>query len=465
VNSRERILWIDVDTLRADRLGCYGCAVNTSPNLDRLAREGALFTRAFTSNAPCVPARAAMISGRCGVANGIVTHPGPGAWLNDAAFGAQGERLMTRPLQARGLHTCSISSFYKHDHGRETGWFRYAFDESHDPAYDRRCQRDHSEQVNGIALPWLERHRDSDFLLHLHYWDPHTPYDLPDAVHRPFLANPPWPYPTEAMKREHLSRFHAQGPQRFGFKTVAEIDTFLNRYDAQIHHTDRHIGQVLDKLAALGILDETLIVVTSDHGEQFGEQGMYGEHAAAVTPNLRVPLILHLPGRIPAGMRSDALVYAQDMVPTLWEHAGAAPNPTDFASLWPLLSGHAASVHPFLICDHGLYTSTRAVFEDRFKLMLTYSPGYFGYGMYPPVALYDLAADPHEETDVLDRHPDVARRLYGRVEDWLRGHGHDAHGDPMQRLANVGPRTYDFPEIFMRQELAARGVRGRDGHP
>jgi choline-sulfatase len=124
-----KILWIDIDTLRADRLGCYGCAVNTSPNLDRLAREGALFTRAFTSNAPCVPSRAAMISGRCGVANGIVTHPGPGAWLNDASFGSQGEGLMTRPLQARGLHTCSISSFYKHDQLGNVGPRTYDFPE------------------------------------------------------------------------------------------------------------------------------------------------------------------------------------------------------------------------------------------------------------------------------------------------------------------------------------------------
>ncbi len=461
-----KVVWIDVDTLRADRLGCCGWDRGTSPNLDRVASEGALFRRAYTSNAPCVPSRAAMISGRFGVNNGILTHPGAGAWLCDKAFGRGGELLATRPLQRLGVHTASISSFYKHDHGRETQWFRYGFDESHDPNFTKRCQRDLSDDVNRIALPWLERHAKDDFLLHLHYWDPHTPYDLPEEVHRPFLDKPPWPWPTEALKREHLSRFYAHGPRRLGIRTMEQLDRFMKKYDAQIHDTDRHIGEVLDKLGELGVLDDTLIVVTADHGEQFGEQGMYGEHAAAVNSDIQVPLIMRMPSRVKAGTVSDALVYTQDIMPTIWEYAGAEPHETDFASLWPLVDGTKDRLHDFLVCDHGLYTATRAVMRGDLKLLLTYSPGFYGYQLYPPAALFDLSKDPYEQNDLVEQRTDEARELFELVLGWLGQHGFDESTDPLQVLGNKGPRTYNFPEMFIKQELAWKGIRaeGVPGH-
>ncbi|MFH1024442.1 MAG: sulfatase-like hydrolase/transferase [Planctomycetota bacterium] len=453
-----KILWIDIDTLRADRLGCYGCDRGTSPNIDRIAREGYVFTRAYTANSPCVPSRAAFASGHFGVRNGILTHPGPGAWLSEDSCGRNGSGLFTRPLQRKGLRTASVSSFFKHDDGRETQWFRYAFDENFDPHWERRCQADFSCDVNRFALPWLERHRDEDFFLHLHYWDPHTPYNLPPEVHEPFLSNPPWAWPTREMKKTHLARFRAFGPQRFGFRRPEEIDAFLNKYDAQIHDTDRHLGEVFNRMASLGILDETLIGITADHGEQFGECGVYGDHCVATQANNRVPLVVRLPGRIRPGLRSDAPVYSQDLVPTWWEHAGAKGVPSDFSSLWPLLSGRRKKTRDYLVSDHGLYTASRMVLEGDWALRLVYNCAMFGYDVLPPVSLFNLAKDPHEEHDLVGKHPEIARKIYRRMESWRTVLGITDTTDPLRQLGNAGPRTYEFPGFFLNLELNQRGI-------
>lgn len=448
-----KIVIIDIDTLRPDRLGAYGCNRGTSPHIDKLAREGVRFTRSYTSNSPCVPARAAMISGRHGLNNGIITHPGLGAWLSDKAFGNGSLGLMTRPLQKLKMKCASVSSFYKHDHGMETGWFAYAFDERFDPNPFRKCQMDSATDVNAVALPWIQKNKNEDFLIHIHYWEPHTPYDLPKEKHEKFLNNPPWNYPTQKMKEDHISRFYAQGADRFGIKTVKGLDDFMNTYDAQIFEADLHVGQIISSLEQNGILDETLVILTSDHGEQFGEQGMYGEHAAAVEPDLLVPLIIRYPKKVKAGNVIDALVYSQDIIPTIWEIAGAASNDTDFQSLMPLIKGEVDSIHPFLVCDHGLYTSTRAVIQKEWKLLLTYTPGYFGYQLYPPLSLYNLSFDPHEAKDIAKENPEVVKDLLNNLQGWLHKSGFNFENDPMVALGNKGPRTYDFPSFFIKDQI------------
>jgi hypothetical protein len=163
---------------------------------------------------------------------------------------------------------------------------------------------------------------------------------------------------------------------------------------------------------------------------------------------------------------SDALVYTQDIIPTLWEYAGAEPHETDFASLWPLVDGKQDRLHDFLVCDHGLYTATRAVMRDNLKLLLTYSPGFYGYQLYPPAALFDLSTDPYEQNDLIEQRTDEARELFELVLSWLGQHGFDESTDPLQVLGNKGPRTYDFPEMFIKQELAWKGIRAESvpGH-
>lgn len=447
-----KIVIIDIDTLRPDRLGAYGCNAGTSPYIDRLAREGVRYTRCYTSNSPCVPARAAMISGRHGLNNGIITHPGLGAWLSEKSFFKDSAGLITRPLQKRKFKCASVSSFYKHDHGMETGWFAYAFDQRFDPNPFRKCQMDSAADVNAIALPWIQQHKAEDFLLHIHYWEPHTPYDLPKEKHERFLKNQPWPYPTDVMKTEHVKNFYAQGAHRFGISSVQGLNDFMNTYDAQIFETDVHVGQVLKTLEECKILDDTLIIVTSDHGEQFGEQGMYGEHAAAVEVDLLVPLVIRFPHKKFGGMVKDDLVYSQDIIPTIWEYCGTEGNPTDFKSLLPALQS-SKEAHNYLVCDHGLYTATRGVIQKDWKLFLTYTPGYFGYQLYPPLSLFHLKSDPHEEKSVADENPEKVKELLILLEDWLKKAGYSFDTDPLMHLGNKGPRTYDFPSFFVGQYL------------
>ena len=186
-----RILYIDIDSLRPDHLGCYGYHRNTSPAIDALAREGMVFQRAYTSDAPCLPSRTALYSGRFGIHTGVVGHggtaaqpkiEGPGRNFRDH-FDNQG---LARQLQKLGLHTAMISPFGQ----RHAAWHFYAgFNEIHNTG---QGGMESAETVQPVVDRWLADHAARDnWYLHINYWDPHTPYRTPASLETP--PTPPSP--------------------------------------------------------------------------------------------------------------------------------------------------------------------------------------------------------------------------------------------------------------------------------
>ncbi len=420
-----RVTYFDIDSLRPDHLGCYGYYQRpTSPAIDRLAREGVRFEIAYTSDAPCMPSRAATFTGRMGVHNGVVTHGPRGLSIRPGA------PMVPELLAKAGLCTCSIAGFGRHP----APWFYSPWHEVLDPEPTLHFQRAQSHHVNRLAEDWLRRHAHEEFFLHLQYWDPHVPYDLPESVHEPFYKYPPNPYPSETLIRQQLEQFSPMGASFWGMRTVADVHRHLQQYDAQIRYTDDHVGRIIALLEELGILDDTFIVVTADHGEQQGEYGTYQDHNVPCEATLRVPLVLRAPKVLPRGQVLPGPVHAQDAMRTVLDYCGVESHEKyDFVSLFPEIRGERPP-REFVVSGQGLYSAGRCLRTREWMLRKVYHPGFWPLA---PWSLFKIDEDPHEEHDLLKERLDVFRDLREKLEAWEEAQGPKAD-DPMRQLAAEG---------------------------
>ncbi len=479
-----KILLVDVDTLNADHLGCYGYGRPTTPNLDALAAKGVLFERAYASDTPCGPSRAALFSGRHGIDNGVVTHLGRGTRLRDSAPFDTGHAarashpMLAELLNRHGHRPVTFSSFAER---HRFWWFTAGWAEVHN-RLPGSCGQERADQVNGVVLPWLREHAHEDWFLHVHYWDPHRNYRCPpewvDVVQQG--DRPAWPDQATiaAHHRDHSGPFTPFGLYPWSrtplmpeeLRDRADFDRFIDGYDASIRFCDAHIGSLFDVLRDAGVWDQVAVVLTSDHGEQQGGDGVYGDHTSTHEQTQRVPLIVRVPdgfeGQVPSltpGSRCEGLVLGLDIAPTVAELAGLeVPPGWQGQSLVPQLEDPARPTRDHVVLTHGLYTAQRAVSDGRWKLVRTYHPGLFGV---PPLRLFELAADPHETRDLSAEHPDVVARLQGLLDAFVAEHlAASGCEDPLQWVIEDGP----FKHVGLDEwndRLRAAGRPQVDGQP
>lgn len=461
------VLIIDIDSFRADHVGAFGYPGNTTPNIDRLVADGVGFTRSYVANSPCMPSRAALMSGRHGIATGVETH-GPlaqrmdrpenredwaGSWTENEAE----EPWWTLPevfFQHR-VRTIGVSSFPRHP----APWFYHVWHEYYQPQEPDeamavswghvRFQTPRAAAVTDLAIDALSRRDDEPFLLYAQYWDPHAPYNRSDEEIDRFRDVELPPYPTAEQIAEHRSWDTLRGARQEGIDDRTALNEMVSAYDAEIHYADRHVGRLLAFLRETDRYEETLILLVGDHGEEFGEHGLYREHWSTHDGTQRVPTVIKPPADRPAerGLR-DQLVTNVDVATTIADYAGfEAPNKWQGRSLRPIVESSDATVRDALVVDHGLYTAQRAVRTDRWKLIRTYHPGMWA-GVTPQWQLYDMEADPWEQEDVAAEHPDTVARLRRTMAEWAEDH-REGRGDGLARVAERGPSGYNsFREQF-----------------
>lgn len=428
-----RILYIDLDTLRPDHLGCYGYQRATSPNIDSIAARGMRFEQMYCSDAPCLPSRAALMTGTFGYHNGVVSHGGTAADLrlegptrdfNSRLSGTSLPGLLKRA----GLHTTYVGAFAE----RHSAWFYYAgFREIHDTG---KGGLESAEEITPTVLDWIERNAERDnWYLHINYWDAHTPYRVPESFGNPFAGDPlpAWLTPDlqEAHRRmagphsaQDLNMYDNYADPRFPhfpgeLCNMDDMRLLIDGYDTGIAYMDMHIGQILDALRAKGVLDDLAIIVTSDHGENLGELGIYAEHGTADPFTCRVPFIFRWPG-VPENSVDTGLHYTLDLPPTLAELLGrpAAPH-WDGASFATSLRGHDSG-RDYLILSQCAHVAQRSVRWGPWLYMRTYHDGYH---LFPPEMLYHLEHDPHLQQDVAAEHPQVCEQGRAILANWQDG--------------------------------------------
>jgi len=305
------VLLIVIDALRADHLGCYGYHRNTSPFIDSIAAQGVVFERAMSASSFTCESVSSIFTGvlpSCSdTGAGWCAKPSPGTQNMAELFSAAG--------YVTGLFTNQPALY--------------------DPAFDTGfAETDHIEEKWGISgqgprltqrvLEFLAKHRDRKTMAYVHYLDPHSPYDPPEARYLQF-ADEVFPGGLRLYKdvRPAIPELVAEG---FG-PGEARFDDLVLRYDAEIADTDAALGALVEGMKGLGVLDHTLVIITADHGEEFLDHG-YVEHAWRLyNESIHVPLVFWAPGVLEPARIADH-VSLIDLLPTLLGFAGLG-NPRD----------------------------------------------------------------------------------------------------------------------------------------
>ncbi len=476
-----RVLYVDIDTLRADHTGPYGYRRRITPNLDRLADNGVVFERCYCSDSPCAPSRAAWTSGQFGITTGAIANFGPAAEIH------MFERTRFAPffgghLYRHGVYTASISCFPER---HLAYWFVGNFREWVKPSLSNGDDED-GATVTAAAVDWLRRRgRHDDWFLQVHYWDPHIPYLEPDRWVR-FAADsgPPPAWPDEDAIAAHaeyygphtaLDLYEGDGswsvppPGSPNPATMPDAITgrrdlvmLVDGYDGAIAYVDHQLGQLLGTLDDLGILEETAVIVTSDHGECLGENGCYGDHPLANEPSHHVPLVICWPGLTdrlsPPARRVGGLVYHLDLCPTVCDALGIETPPGwEGSSFVDALRGQPFAGRPYLVLSHGAYTYQRALRTPEHLYVRTLHPGMW---RLEHEQLYAIETDPHMTRDLIHDDAPTAARLAQQLEEWRCTHAtmRGEAADPMEARRYESPaEAFSVPRYLERLRATGRG--------
>jgi len=407
--SRERppnVLLISIDDLRADRLGLYGYARDTSPAIDSLARRGTLFENAFTTAPWTLPSHMSMMTSLYPSEHGI--NPVPMLRWSVRTLPVLPDRFVTlaERLRAAGYATAAFTNggYVQGRLGFQKGFDRYF--ETH--------EKDSLPVLEEEVLGWLRGERRRPFFVFLHTMEVHQPFDPPESSIRELGEEPPQLRSFGLFDQELIQG----GEQEVTPPLLARAGLL---YDAEIRYTDGLIGVVVGELGARGELDGTLIVLTSDHGEEFYEHGSFGHGSTLYDELLRVPLVMSGPG-VARGRRIDAPASILDIMPTVLDLVGSPlEGRRSGASLAPLLD---PSADPAALGDAGaprvLYAETRgsrrhliAVRRGSHKAILDLQSG--------SLELYDLLRDPAETSDLAEASQALAQELRALLEAYRDG--------------------------------------------
>ncbi len=404
------------DSLRADRLSCYGCPRPTSPRLDALAASGARALRFFTPATPTEPACTSLLTGQFPLAHGIVA-PSRRCRLSRRA------PWLPAILAAHGYATAILDDLaWKQYWGRGFGTRLY------------RRTSDHEYldgfAMNAMARPWLTAQRGRPFFLYLRYGDTHTPYWPPARYRALFYDGDP-----TTANQGSLDAFHARPlksylvdrwlrpaarawPDAAGPR-IEDVEWCRAQYDSEVRALDDAVGELLDHLDGLGTLGDTLVLVLGDHGESLGEHGIFFEHHGLYDVTIRPPLLVAAPGRIAAGQRLESIVMTPDLAPTILELLGLPiPAGMEGRSVAGLLAGQpSGEPRRVVVASESTWMCKWAYRTDRHKLIVSREPDLYGG---PPVELYDLAADPGETVNLAESLPDVRHAIRAEFDGWLR---------------------------------------------
>jgi len=425
-SRRPNVLFVTIDTLRSDHCSSYGYPKDTTPNLDRLAREGVRFSTVYAPMPTTLPSHAAMFTGLRPSSLGVLRN---GVTVGDHVH------TLAEVLRSHGYKTAAVvSAFPVHRRfGLAQGFSYYddAFGQGA-PSGGRRWWEGvevpsqfsrRADATRELAVGWLEREGYLDvsppsrpFFLWVHLFDPHHPYEPP---------------------AEHRARF-LEGAQ-------TDKERLLARYDGEVHFADHELGRLLDALRVGLQRENTVVIVAGDHGEGLGDHG-YPRHGLLLYEEaVRVPLVFHGPGRLPR-REVDATAELMDLTPTILGLLGLRPPAAegrDFAALL-LGKGTAPTERPVLL-ERRFFESPevdgipvrgrkQAVVLGRYKYVEAPEEG--------TRELYDLSVDPAETRNLVEEHPSQARRLAALLPRSPRPQGPNAAGIPAEAMEHLRALGY-----------------------
>jgi len=452
---KPNVLVISLVSLRADHVSYSGYHRDTTPNIDRLASEGAVFERAYSTSGWTAPAYASVLTGLYPSCHGILGEEG----LADSL-----------PTLASLLSEVGYRSvgFVTHPHVGKLKKLDRGFDEFFEVGYQTRNRKtgeptpilskikhrfqrairragmepkpDLTRRTTNLAMEWLRTNgkREKPFLMLLHYNEIHYPYQ-PPFVHR-------YRYVSRQARRQidlHKIRWLLASPYYY-LNGVAEITQqeleFLKAlYDAEIYYTDKWLGRLFTCLREMGILDQTIVVVMSPHGENFGEHGLLEHRQSLYEQLVRIPMVIRYPEVAPAGLRVRSLVQSTDLFPSILEMAGYDQSKVAHQGVSLLPMERDRAYRAYVVGErngtnvpekpekmHKMpkwanVSERQPAFHERFsglQRMICQGDHKYICSSGGSEELFNLTSDPNEEHNLVAQEPEHVRMMAGQLKHW-----------------------------------------------
>ena len=397
------VIFLILDTVRSMSVSADGYARATTPGLERIARRGTRFAQAIATGPYTTPSHIGMFSGR-------FPHEFSFDWATDRDAPLDEEQaVLSEVLASHGYRTVAMIAnlgLATYEFGLDRGFARYDDFPIHAGQfllstsigrtivanarvrrlldYHQPLNRKNAADITDDFLGWLDHRGDRPFFAFLNYFDAHEPYLPPDSFRGMFGDDGPPP----------LLRYFANAVQRWDHTGVpaGEIQRQLNAYDASIAYVDRHIERLVEQLERRGLLGRTILVITADHGEMFGEHGILAHVGGVYMTTLHVPFILLHPPTAPAGRVIDTPVSMADLPATIFELAGLtgrSPFPgRSLSRTWR--DADAQAMDELILSEHTPDVGKKSLTWDRYHYIRFYGE------RERPEELYDWMADPAE---------------------------------------------------------------------
>ncbi len=408
-NKMPNILFISIDTLRKDRCSAYGYRRDTTPNLRRLADNGAIFDSAYAPAPTTGPTHATMFTSLY-----PITHQ----FKKNGARLSEDYTTLAEYLNASGYHTAAVMGSFvlnsKFGFAQGFEFFDDKFEFSTatcrrerwggipvDEGFDQRANITTQKAINFLQT---YSQKDRPFFLFVHYFDPHSPYIPPEPFNSRFASQKIQPTP---------------------------IDKYSALYDGEVAFADHEIGNIIKTLERMGYIDDTLIIVTSDHGEGLGQHGNLGHTVNVYEELVRIPLLFYWPNHIPRGRIINAPVELVDLMPTIFDLIGITDDKSSF-------QGQSLSN---ALCNGSKLNLDRPVYLHRPYFRGIYLPVLYNRKIWlkgehfaikaknwkyieaeeeNTKELFDLNADPQELKNIYSSFPEKAAELKTRLQKWKK---------------------------------------------
>jgi len=461
-------------------LGCFGANPNSSPNIDKMAEDGILFKKCYSCWNTTDQSLTSILSGRYPRTHGIVHH-GDKITLDDLKiYETLSINLLGDLLRQNEYHTMAVDWM-----GR---WYKRGFDfYGYKPEYNvvqklayylfklpylhvkyiidniallkiyskkrKTSVRTNWKSLKGVLKTFrftfelariqdagyvtslgerlIKKRKDNPFFLFLHYWDTHSPYNCPKK------------FMTEKSKK------------------LTAVDLYLSKYKGAVHYVDHHLGRIKEVLNNEKILDNTLLIITSDHGESLTEHDILFDHHGLYEVTTHVPLIFYGPGIFKKKKQIDSLIQHVDIVPTLCDLLNIKKQSYDFdgLSLFPLINDEKKEVHNFVFNEESYVQRKIGIRTHKYKYIM--APDGRGYCSYcqkvhvGPEELYDLSLDPEENNSLVDLKKELAEKLKKQLETFA------AELDKKREESLNRKKSDDKPDKFVLDPEEEKKVRKR----
>jgi len=403
MKKRPNLILFGIDSLRADHMSLYGCPKLTTPHMDKLAAGGAVFENAFSPSIPTTPGYSSMFTGMDCFGTDVIAlrHQGP-----------LGKHVKTlAEVLGRRRYNTTCVGFSGNQASR--GFAKYLDFPGWGSWEQGRSPK--AESLNAVAIPELKRlaAEDTPFFLFLRHMDPHAPYLPPAPFERIFYDGDEFDPDNHSLDpvmtfKPFCDFFASWFPPH-----CKDKEYVIAQYDGAVAYMDACVANIFATVRSLGIEEETLIVIDSDHGETLYDHECWFDHHGIYDVTIRIPLIFYYPGKVPAGARFADFVQMKEITPTILDLMGIKTTiEFDGRSLKPLFEGKRRAQETEFYITECTWMRKHGWRTPEWKLIHALEPDMH---FKPEIELYNLINDPEENVNLAEQEPEVVALLESRM--------------------------------------------------